>query len=400
MFNATSAYAEKRQIRKRSIEKNRFLLGDVFAQIKQVNAESEELILFGSPVKVNVLHPFLSVNSWDRCMPEAGAVLNISYNAESRQSLMTGYRNMNPENPIAGFNSGNSIYRELAEGELDRMSYGMAYTFHTNRPIKQTRAGLVEVTLNGDSLTLFQKAPTFVFQMHKHKSATIDDEYRLGVVRRPKNSIDDIIIKAPSGESGFAKEETLVMKSDLGYLLDLRKGNVIDDRGICVISTSTGNFLRVRNRYYTKLQQYASFEMDNKGNCSFVLPAEATNGFNFDLTSGRLVGNVGADVSITVTKDISVKTSAGITIDSSSDTTIQSASTATLEGNLVKLCSSATHPLLYGDTFIQAFILFLSSVAAHVHPGLSPTPSPDFAAACITLAQALPNQISRNVETK
>jgi len=400
MFNATSAYAESRQIRQRSREKNRFLLGDVFAQIKQVNAESEELILFGSPVRVNVLHPFLSVNSWDRCMPEAGAVLNISYNAESRQSLMTGYRNMNPENPIKGFNSGNTVYRELAEGEMDRMSSGMAYTFHANRPIKQTRAGLVEVTLNGDTSTLFQKAPTYVFQMHKHKVASIKDEYRLGVVRRPKDSISDVIIKAPLGESGFAKEKTLVLEADLGTLLDLRKGHVVDDDGICAISTRTGNFLRVRNRYYTNLQKYVSFEMDNSGNCSLVLPVEATDGFNFDLTSGRLVGNVGADLSLTVTKDISVKTNMSMTIDAYTDMMVQAGSTATLEGNLVKLGSSAVHPLLYGDTFIQALLVFLSSVSTHVHPGLSPTPSPDFAAACITLAQALPQQVSRNVETK
>lgn len=426
MFNATSPKSIAYQLEQRKKQQNKFLSGDVFAQIKSVSSSSEEVVTTGVPTKITITHPFLSLTSWDRAIPEQGTVISACFNKEAGLPLMTMYRNVGASDAVSKYNSGSSLYKELAQGELDRMSKGMTNTFHANRPLKYSRAGLVEQILNGDEMTLFERSPTYVWQLHQHKVATLNDEMRLGVVRRYKNSVDKILIKNSilEGGLGFAKEHTLVLVNKLGTLIDRREGNVCDDSGMFITHPTTGNNLRYRELIYTLLQNQYSKIIDLNGNCKIEYPIEATDGLNIDIPMGRFVGNIGRDVAITVTDKIDITTNKTLNVESSMGTTqtvgktysltvkdkmelvstkdatvkADGKSTMAIGGFLTKLGLDGSHPLLFGDTFVQNLIQFLVSASVHTHPGVPP--SPDFATACTTLSTALSQCVSRNVTTK
>lgn len=426
MFNATSAKSVTYQLQQRKQQQNRFLSGDVFAQIKSVSSSSEEVVATGIPNKVTITHPFVSLTSWDRAIPEQGSTVSVVYNKEAGLPLMTMYRNVSPSDKVSKYNSGNSLYKELSQGELDRMSKGMANTFHANRPVKYSRAGLVEQVLNGDEMTLFERSPTFVWQLHQHEVATLNDEMRLGVVRRYKNSVDKVLIKnsVKEGGIGFAKEHSLVLVNKLGKLIDRREGNVCDDKGLFDTHPTTGNNLRYKEYIYTLLQNKYSKIIDLCGNCKIEYPTEAVYGLDVDIPMGRFVANVGRDVNVTVTDKINVSTSNQMIIESTLDTTqtvgakyslsvkdtmsivsqgnalvkADKKSTMSVGGFLTKLGVDGDHPLMFGDTFVEKLINFLVSVSIHTHPGVPS--SPDFATACIKLANELSQCVSRNVVTK
>lgn len=402
MFNATSPKSITYQLQQRRQQQNKFVDGDVFAQIKTVSSSSEQIVATGIPTKVTITHPFLSTSSWDRAIPEQGSVISACYNKEAGLPLMTMYRNIEPSEAVSKYNSGNSLYKELSQGELDRMSSGMANTFHANRPVKYSRAGLVEQVLNGDEMTLFEKSPTYVWQMHQHEVATLNDEMRLGVVRRYKNSVDKVIIKNSIAEGGigFAKEHSLVLVNKLGTLIDRREGNVCDDSGMFLTHPTTGFNLRYRELVYTMLQNYHSKIIDYNGNCKIEYPIEATDGLDVDIPMGRFVLNTGRDISITSLDKIDMSTSNTLNIESTLNSTIKANGTSTMSigGFLTKLGIDGKHPLMFGDTFVQNLIEFLVSVSVHTHPGVPP--SSEFSAACIKLSTALSQCVSRSVVTK
>lgn len=426
MFNATSAQSVRYQKQQRERQGNRFKQGDVYAQIKSISSSSEEIVAMGIPTKVQVTHPFLSLTSWDRAIPEQGTSISVCYNEEAGLPLMTMYRNIDPSEAISKYNSGSSLYKELSQGELDRMSKGMANTFHANRPVKYSRAGLVEQILNGDEMTLFERSPTFVWQLHQHKVATLEDEMRFGVVRRYKNSVDKVLIKVPiiEGGQGFAKEHSMILVNKLGTLIDRREGNVCDDSGVFLTHPTTGKNLRYQELIYTLLKNKYSKIIDLCGNCKIEYPMEATEGLDIDIPMGRFVANFGRDASITVTDKIDISTSNKLNIESTLETTqtvgkaylltvkdkmelvstkdatvkADGKSTMAVGGFLTKLGLDGSHPLLFGDTFVQKLIEFLVKASVHTHPGVPP--SPDFSSACITLSTALSECVSRNVTTK
>lgn len=403
MFNATSAKSITYQLEQRKNQKNKFLDGnDVFAQVKSVSSSSEEIVASLVPTKLTITHPFLSINSWDRAIPEQGTIISASYNKEAGLPLMTMYRNIDPSDSISKYNSGNSLYKELSQGELDRMSKGMANTFHANRPVKYNRAGLVEQILDGDGMTLFERSPTYVWQMHQHEVSTLKDEMRLGVIRRYKNSVDKVLIKNSvlEGGQGFAKEHSLVLVNKLGILIDRREGNVCDDNGMFITHPTTGFNLRYRELIYTMLQNYHSKIIDYNGNCKIEYPTEATDGLDINIPTGRFVLNVGRDMSIVSLDKIDMSTSNTLNIESTLDSSIKAngKSTMAIGGFLTKLGIDGEHPLMFGDTFVQKLIEFLVSASVHTHPGVPP--SQEFSNACITLANSLSSCVSRNVVTK
>ena len=406
MFNATSPSSIAYQLNQRKQQDNKFLGGDVFAQIKSVSSSSEEVVTNGVPTKITITHPFLSVSSWDRAIPEQGAVISACYNKEAGLPLMTMYRNIQPSELISKYNSGSSLYKELSQGELDRMSSGFANTFHANRPLIYNRAGLVEQILNGDEMTLFERSPTYVWQMHQHKVSTLDDEMRLGVVRRYKNPLEKKIIKnsVMEGGLGFAKEHTLVLVNKLGKLIDRREGNVCDDMGMFLMHPTTGFNLRYRELIYTILQHYHSKIIDFNGNCKIEYPVEATDGLDINIPMGRFQLKTGRDINVTAMDKVNISTSMTMSIESLLDSKIEASGTSTMSvaGFLTKLGirkeSDVAHPLVFGDTLVEKLINFLIKVATHTHPSVPP--SPEFSTACIELANALPSCVSKNVVTK
>jgi len=381
MFNSHNKMAKKNSLEQRESQRNRFIDGLVVGQVISSSSSTEELTVSKIPTKVTVQHPFCSISSWDRAQPEAGSLINVEFNKESNTPIMIGYRNYDPEKLVSAYNEGNSLYRELAEGELERMSKGMAYTFHTDRPLQQVRAGICEETYDGEKGISFKKSTLFLSQLHLHVSARLEDECRLGVVRRYKTALTTKLIEAPKGETGFSKESTLVLLSSDGKLLDYREGHVVNDDGTHAMSSQTGNFLRVRKKVFTKNENYLLEEIDNKANVLIKFPTDATKGLNLDISNGSLQVSIGKDASIISTDQMLIKA--------------DGKSTATFGGYLTKLGIDAKHPLVFGDDFVKYLLQFLIEASVHTHPGT--TPSPNMATACTNLASVLPNVVSRNV---
>lgn len=444
--NAKTASAIFREARKNRERLNKFIKGELLGQILSISGFNEHAQVLGFPTDVVIQHPFLSSNAWIRGLPELGTPLMAKYNEESNEAIHTGYRNMDPTDILAAGAEGNGLYIELIPGEIDVMSKGMNHHFLTARPYDIRESGLVQSILDGDSSTFINRAVTFIDYLHQNEVATINDTRIFGVVRRPKNSVETKIIRAPDSEKGgaggligavtsalgdkvgFAKELTTILNSKERILLDYREGHVVDDDGTCPVSDWTGNNLRVRKQVFNTSDSATKIEIDNLGNVDIIIPSEAESGVRFNVVSGSVEATIGNEISIiseknslykangtsTITiesghlvenikKDITIDAGGNIIESSKGDTTLQAkgTSTMTVGGFLTNLGQDgkAKHPLLFGDDFIQAFMQLLVSLSTHVHPGIS-VPSPDLAAACIQLATKCPTFVSMNVQTQ
>jgi hypothetical protein len=436
--NAKTASAIFREARKNRERLNKFIKGELLGQVLSISGFNEHAQVLGFPTDVVIQHPFLSSNAWIRGLPELGTPLMAKYNEESNEAIHTGYRNMDPTDILAASAEGNGLYIELIPGEIDVMSKGMNHHFLTARPYDIRESGLVQSILDGDSSTFINKAVTFIDYLHQNEVATIKDTRIFGVVRRNKNSVETKIIRAPISEQGlfpnplekvgFAKEFTTILNSKERVLLDYREGHVIDDDGSSPVSDWTGNNLRIRKQVFNTSDEATKIEIDNLGNVDIIIPDDAESGIRLDVVSGSIEATIGNEISITseknslykangnstftiecgylvndVNKDITIDAGGHIVESSKGNTTLQAegTSTMTVGGFLTNLGQEgkASHPLLFGDTFIQSFLQFLVSLAAHVHPGIS-VPSPDLATACIQLASDCPNFVSMNVQTQ
>lgn len=455
MNNAKTAQAIFREANEDSKRANKFKKGPLVAQIVNISGLSEQARVIGFPTRITIQHPFLSINSWIRGLPEIGAGITAEYAPETNEALFMGYRQKNPEEAIRK----NLLYQELLPGELESMSSGLAHSFKASRPVDLREAGLVRSILDGDTSSLINRAVTYVDILHQHEVATLKDTRRLGVVRRPTTSVETKIIRAPDESSSntgglagaasavasavggnkqpFAKENTLVLVTkDGNYLIDSREGNVVDDDGTNAVNDWTGKYLRFRKKFYNPEQNSTYIEIDSAGNVDVCLPEEAESGFRcrimkgsadikveneisvvstknslykasgdskFTIETGFFVKNVEKDNTITIKGNSTESVEGKLKITSQGNATIQADKTSTMSigGFLTNLGQDgkAKHPLLFGDDFIQAFMQLLISLSTHVHPGIS-VPSPDLASACIQLAAKCPTFVSMNVQTQ
>lgn len=414
-YNYNSAEATRAKNRRAAALVNRFEQGDVQAAVTSVSSSTEEVTMTSVPSKVAIVHPYVSVSSWDRAMPEVGSMASVQYNKEARYPIMTQYRNEQADKMVSDYNSGNNLYRELASGELDRMSVGMANTWHANKPFLFQRAGLVENTLDGIDMTMYTRAPTHVRRMHLFKTGKLEDQELLGIVRRTESAIKSPPVKIPIDEgSSFAKEHTLVLTNSTGILIDRREGDVCEDNAKFPVHPITGKYLRLRERLYSTktllnpAEQYLEKQVDIEGNLQLDFPNSAKEGLCINIPKGRFVGSVGLDTSLTLSDNVVVTMAKdhSCAIEGKQDITVQGdvtykadkKSTMSIGGFLTKLGIDGTHPLVFGDELVKNLLTFLVKAAVHTHPGVPP--SPDFSTACIELSKSLPDCISQNVTTK
>lgn len=436
--NAKTASAIFREARKSRERLNKYLKGALLGQVLGISGFNEQARVFGFPTNVVIQHPFMSTHAWIRGLPEIGTPVMAEYNEESNEAIHTGYRNMDPSQALKEGAEGNSLYQELLPGEIDILSSGLNHQFLPNRPYDVRESGLVKSILDGDSSCFINKAVTYIDYLHQNEVATIKDTRIFGVVRRPETSVETRLVRAPESElgdfpnplakPGFAKEITHILNSKERILLDYREGHVVDDDGTSPVSNWTGNNLRLRKQLFNTNNEATKIEVDNLGNVDIIIPAKAENGIRLNVVSGSVQVTIGNELSIiseknalykangdstttvesgylveTIEKDIKIDAKGNIVQNSEGNTTLQAlkTSTMTVGGFLTNLGqeNKAIHPLLFGDTFIQAFMQLLVSLSTHVHPGIS-TPSPDLAAACINLATQCPNFVSMNVQTQ
>ena len=380
--------------------------GELYGQIVSVSGSSEQAVVTGFPTTITIRHPFVSATSWIRALPEISTSVMAEYNKDFNGALHKGYISVDPTKLISESGSGNSLYNELLPGEIDVLSRGLNHHFLTSRPYDIRESGIVKSILDGDTSCIVNKAVTYIDYLHQNEAGSINDSRRFGVVRRPKaSSVETAIIRAPESERGtsglvssvqsaigtnkmgFAKEMTTILVSKERVLLDYREGHVVDDDGTSPVSSWTGNNLRLRKQLFNTSDSATKLEIDNLGNIDISVPSEATDGIRVNVFGGSVEANIDNKISITSSSNSLYKA--------------DGSSTLTVGGFLTNLGQDgkASHPLLFGDNFIQAFMQLLISLSTHTHPGIS-VPSPELATACINLATKCPDFVSVNVQTQ
>ena len=361
-------------------KKQRVALDKPFGTIlTSVSSASEigKFSFYGNPDReIPVIHPFSSSASWIRAMPEAGASYVATFRADEPMPQLLGTFQRQTRFRVSAYEAGEGVYRPIYPGELELNSVGLASTYYTRRAKVETKAGVLSRWGDQDNLTVGDRSPIHVRQFLQHVSGTLGDEYRAGVVSRPKK-------KAPSVGSGlstwqmsypkvrgkFAGEQFIHMKNPAAatpaVLFQSSKGHVIDEKGIHLKQQVTQIPLRYQEKMYANDDSYTLTEMDEKGNWYMRLADAAVEGYELNIPSGNykktvkkdeivtIIANredavgknsnntVGENYKMTVTKNIQIKSTTG-----GSNFVFE----ATPGQEKVFLTTKSGHALVYDDT--------------------------------------------------
>jgi hypothetical protein len=122
-------------------------------------------------------------------------------------------------------------------------------------------------------------------KLHLHKSDTIGDEERFGVVSRPTSSIKEKYTKV-NGQ--FAKEYMRVLLDGNGSeLAEFYEGNVVDKEGKEEKSKFTRAPLRLLHKLTNASGNATLWEVDQDGNVLLELPTDASEGIKVDVPGGK-----------------------------------------------------------------------------------------------------------------
>ena len=114
----------------------------------------------GGTPGVAITHPYHSVRSWHRIMPEPGTTAVVMQRADTQETEIAYYWSVLPERRIADYYKGIGHYRALQPGEQEIMSSGLAAMFWSRRGNLQFRGGVTRSWLSNDDLEAGQKAAT------------------------------------------------------------------------------------------------------------------------------------------------------------------------------------------------------------------------------------------------
>ncbi len=317
--------------------------------------------------------PFESTDSWIRSIPLSGSAALLAYRRDDGEATFIRYLNDEPSKKLEMYEAGKNLYRPLLPGEHEIHSSGYAQSYYGQRPVLEHRAGIIRSWLDQDRAECGQKAPLHTRQLHSHRSNSVGDEERFGVVRRPRmNNLLNMVVQLSLYSSNFskypypdfslpggipaafsllaeaigtaseiigamtgmfkirpfAKEYLRVIKNPLAplppfTLIDIREGQVFNDEGFQVIG-SNGAYLRAQHEYYTTLIHPTTFQVDEMGNVSWSLSIGAMAGWSTLVPFGAWKVNASLGVDIFTLTSFSSMSMLG--------TSLQAATELSLEG--------------------------------------------------------------------
>ena len=326
--------------------------------------QQAQLIYAGGADTIALPMPFESTDSWIRSIPMSGSGALVAYRKDTGKTTFIRYLNDNPEKKIEAYLQGLNLYRPLLPGEHEIASSGFVQSHYGQRPALEQRAGVIRSWLNQDKAECGQKAPLHTRQLYRHLSNEIGDEERFGVVRRPaqiKNPVSiaingttssnfydypypdfslpggvpaafsefsQVVAEASVAASAltgtfkirpYGKEYLRIIKSSIWplppyILVDIREGNVFDDKGK-QLKGESGAFLRANHKYYTTIMDSTSMTIDDLGNVVWDLSLAATNGWTTHVPFGtwKLDAATGIEMSTFTNIDISSTLNTAIT---------------------------------------------------------------------------------------
>jgi len=219
-------------------------------------------------------------------MPEPGTPAVIASRGDAHETEVQYYWTGLPEQRIRDYRAGVGHYRELAHGEFELMSFGMAQVFGSRRGMLWLRGGICTGWFSNDDLEIGFKAATHRRVLHDHTTGEINQEERYGVVWR--TDPDDVSKRTyPRVRGAFAHEHLRrgSARSTPGNLYYHREGHVIDDEGEQEESP-IGTKLRVYNQWIDTVGDILSVMVDENSNTWVTLTGKATTGVTVKVPKG------------------------------------------------------------------------------------------------------------------
>lgn len=301
--------------------------------VESVSSESEmmKVSYFGNRDKnLPLPHPFVSMGSWIRAMPENGTAYTsvIRIDESNPQPLNTIQRGTSVR--IESYQKSLGLYRPLIAGEIEISSLGGAQVYASRRPILETRAGTVQRFTDQDSLSTLDRAPVHRKLLLQSKNNAIQDEYRLGVVQRPKSTWEFIY---PKVRGNYSAEEYLHLANPAGsapaVLYSRHHGHVLDIKGTQIRQTRTQVELRSREVWYANDDSTTTKEIDEKGNVFMRLAQAAVEGYEMEVPAGNwklqvkqnYEAQINADYQLAVAKSSVTTVGATLKLEVSKDAT-------------------------------------------------------------------------------
>jgi hypothetical protein len=269
------------------------MAGPYNGRIYNVNPQSERAnVDFYAGAKsgkgINVLHPYLGINSWIRVMPDEGTGVLLHNRADSKDPEIERYYMPDTSKRVNAYSKAIEPYRTIQPGEIEISSKGLAQIFFARRGVLDIRAGAIRQWLDEDKTEYGVRSPTHKSAGYQNVSDQIGDEERWGVVKRPISSIYEKYVKV---NNNFAKEhmDVLLFEGVPNILYDKREGHVVNNSGTQIKSNLTGNNLRLRHIYYTVNEEAVIKEIDELGNVTLTLPSnDATDGLTVIVPAGNI----------------------------------------------------------------------------------------------------------------
>lgn len=336
--------------------------------------------------------PYDGAYSWIRAIPDTGSMALLSYRVDTSETTFIRYLNDVPEKKIAGYNAGNNLYRPLVAGELEVHSSGLAQSYYSQRPSLEQRGGVIRSWLDQDTMESGQKAPIHARQLWQHRSTTIGDEERFGVVRRPVtlnvanaallgqtkssnffmypypdfstpggvpaafSTLSQTIAAATEATAAltgtfkvrpFAKEYLRVLKNPLypippTNLIDIREGQVFDDDGIQVVGDN-GAYLRAKYEYFTSLNDSTRCQIDELGNVAWNLSLGAIQGWVTQIPFGAFKLTAKAGIELRTATSIYTSSTFSTSINASTELSMTSRSNMTFSTGDVGIPANFSH---------------------------------------------------------
>ena len=276
-----------------------------------VSPETERVSMsdFGGGAPTRVTHPFVSIRSWIRVMPEEGTAAVLTRRGDTAVSEISYYWSGSPESRISKYRQGVGYYRPIDRGEFELSSYGMAQVYGSRMGALDLRGGITRGWLSNEDLEVGFKAPVHRRVLHDNSSDAVRGEERFGVVwRRPgftERIAKNTLRSWKKVDGSFAKEyvRTLSFGGTPAVLVDHREGHVFEDDGSRPLAP-TRKPLRRRTVWYDSRNEPSTDMMDEDGNSWEILSPNATSGRTFRVPNGRFVIEAGTDIRLRASKDI------------------------------------------------------------------------------------------------
>lgn len=268
--------------------------------VDSVSGDTEKVVIRNWAAKgreLTVSHPFVSSGSWIRALPEVGAQYLTTNRADASEPQLFATVSKGNEGRIDSYNKKLGVYRNLAPGEIEISSRGLAQNYFGSRAYNSSRAGTLLRVMDQGNLVISERSPIHQQKFLNASAGTILDESRIGLVSRPKNSWFNFF---PKSNSKFMAEEYINMlnpaKSNPTNLFTSHRGHVVDLKGAEIKHKKTSLPLRLLQNYYAIDDTFTSMEIDQAGNYSIYLAQAAAEGFYLEVPNGNSKFKVKKDV--------------------------------------------------------------------------------------------------------